>query len=143
MARIADQGQTDQHSALTLLLGQAVDKMAQPLSLPRLSSLSTSTLSSILELTRAHQLNLPATQLTQTIARNLATLDNGIASLHHQGQHGEGLEGLEAQYGRLINLVTPLGVEAPPRAQPQGKTGRLVDTGDDEEDDLVAVDGDE
>jgi hypothetical protein len=117
--------------------------MAQPLSLPKLSSLSTSTLSSILELTRAHQLNLPATQLTQTIARNLATLNTGIASLHQQGEQGEGLKGLEAQYDRLVNLVTPLGVEVPPRAQPQGKTGRLVDTGDDDEEDLVAVDGDE
>jgi len=118
--------------------------MAQPLTLAKLSSLSTSTLSSILELTRAHQLSLPATQLITTIARNLATLNNGIAHLHHQGQQGEPLKALEAQYDRLVNLVTPLGVDVPPQAQPQGKTGRLVDTGDeDDDDDLVAVGGEE
>jgi len=115
--------------------------MSQPLTPAKLSSLATSTLSSILELTRAHQLSLPATQLTITISRNLTTLNTAITALHQQGQHTEALKGLEAQYDRLVNLVSPLGVEAPPRPKQQGRTGRLVDTGNDDEDDLVAVDG--
>lgn len=106
--------------------------MSQPLSIPKLSSLSTSTLSSILELTRAHQLHLPSPQLSQTVARNIATINNSITLLHEQGESSPAFTALEAQYDRLIELVIPLGVEVPPKRN-QGRTARLVDTGEEEE----------
>ena len=77
--------------------------MSAPLSHAKLSSLSTSTLSSILELTRAHQLGLnPSPTLTSRISNNLSTLRTNLLALHDDS---EVTEGLRKQYGRLVDLV--------------------------------------
>lgn len=105
-----------------------------PPSAARLSSLSTSTLSQILELTRASQLALPSTSLTTTISKNLVQLAKGIEALELEGEESdEVLNGLSAQYDRLVGLVEGLGVHVDQGSSTgKGKTGRLVDAGDDE-----------
>lgn len=118
--------------------------MAPP-SAARLSSLSTSTLSQILELTRATQLALPSTSLANTISKNLAQLSKGIEALELEGEESdEVLNGLSAQYDRLVGLVEGLGVHVEQgSSRSTGKTGRLVDTGDDDEHEFDEQDADE
>ncbi|KAL8280912.1 hypothetical protein RQP46_006591 [Phenoliferia psychrophenolica] len=120
----------------------------QPLPTPaRLSSLSTKTLSQILELTRSVQEGIPSPSLPATVSKNLATLKEGIrtVSLSHQGnEHSEVLRGLRGQYDRLVSLVEGLGVHVEmdqmdgEQGQGQGKgkarEGQLVDAGDDDDD---------
>ncbi|KAM0790975.1 hypothetical protein ACM66B_004277 [Microbotryomycetes sp. NB124-2] len=130
---------------------------ATTVSAARLSSLSTSTLSQILELTRAHQLSLPSPSLQQSISKNLIALSKGLDVLRNeeherlrqqqqqQQQPGEGgrvddesLRGLETQYDRLCDLSEPLGVEVERRRMQGQETGtgsvnhdgqvKLVDT---------------
>lgn len=112
----------------------------------KLSSLSTSTLSLILELTRATQNNLPVSpSLVSQITRNLSTLEKGIQALEDAligYSHGEGgserevVEGLWSQSERLRGLVVGLGVDCGTSerkvvmGKDKGKVGRLVDTGD-------------
>lgn len=107
----------------------------------RLSSLATTTLSQILELTRATRLNLPPSpSLTNSIKKNLQSLQKGIDSLAEQeGADSDVVRALSEQEERLVGLLEGLGVEAgrPGRGVKQGKTGRLVDTG--EEDPLGAA----
>ncbi|SCZ97160.1 BZ3500_MvSof-1268-A1-R1_Chr4-2g07030 [Microbotryum saponariae] len=124
----------------------------------RLSSLATSTLSQILELTRAAQLSLPSTSLSSTISKNLSQLYRGIELL--DGQDSESpqvMTELKSQYQRLIKLVEPLGVEVEfdgqkgkGKSKGKGKnktgskTGKLVDAGDDGSDEPFGLgdDGD-
>ncbi|SCV69444.1 BQ2448_2464 [Microbotryum intermedium] len=116
-----------------------------PASIPsaaRLSSLATSTLSLILELTRASKLSLPSTSLSSTISKNLSQLYRGIELL--DGQDSESpqvMTELRSQYLRLVKLVEPLGVEvgfngqrgkSKGKGKTRSKTGKLVDAGDDE-----------
>ncbi|KAM0753279.1 hypothetical protein T439DRAFT_299565 [Meredithblackwellia eburnea MCA 4105] len=104
---------------------------APPLTAARLSSLSTKTLSQILELTRSVQEGIPNPTLPLTVSKNLSTLKHGIAALDEKGgpEGGEVVRGLRGQYDRLVGLVTGLGVEV---EQDKAKTGVLVDAGDDE-----------
>lgn len=118
----------------------------------RLSSLSTKTLSQILELTRSQSLNLPSPSLRSSIQNNIATLSKGlrVLELEYSDEDGEGeeemLEGLRAQWNRLVELVEGLGVEVEDnegRRKGKGKGGKigiLVDMGDDN---LVNDDDDE
>lgn len=108
-------------------------KMAPAPSAARLSSLSTSTLSQILELTRASQLSLPTTSLSNSISKNLVTIRKGLDALELEGDESdEVLDGLSGQYERLVGLVEPLGVHVEHKAKAKGKTGRLVDTGEED-----------
>lgn len=120
---------------------------APPPTVSRLSTISTQTLSSCLELTRLHQLEMAApAHLSTTIQRNLSQLARGIASLEDAGETShEVLVGLRGQFERIVGLVEPLGVVVEERLrEPEaaGKTGRLVETddearpfGDDDSDD--------
>ncbi|GAA5857462.1 hypothetical protein JCM9279_007567 [Rhodotorula babjevae] len=102
-----------------------------------LSSLSTQTLSRTLELTRLHQLDLatPA-HLTSIIQGNLARLARGINALESEGQTSHDvLVGLRGQWERIVALVEPLGVHIEERLrteEEQGRTGRLVETDDEQ-----------
>ncbi|KAK4055412.1 hypothetical protein OIO90_003250 [Microbotryomycetes sp. JL221] len=112
----------------------------------RLSSLSTSTLSSILELTRAHQLSLPCDRLRQQVSKNLQAVRLGLEVLQQeQTTTNEDdddddtklnalttLKALQQQYDRLCDLSQPLGVEVVRRQQPEAT---LVDTRDESSDD--------
>lgn len=104
----------------------------------RLSHLSTTTLSSVLELTRLDQLRLAAPpHLSQSIQRNLTQLARGIADLEQAGvESREVVDGLRAQWERIAGLVEPLGVPIGERLPPRGgeRTGRLVETDGEEED---------
>ncbi|GAA5995325.1 syntaxin [Rhodotorula paludigena] len=120
---------------------------APPPTVSRLSTISTQTLSSCLDLTRLHQLEMAApAHLSTTIQRNLSQLARGIASLEDAGETShEVLVGLRGQFERIVGLVEPLGVVVEERLrEPEaaGKTGRLVETddearpfGDDDSDD--------
>lgn len=126
-----------------------------PLTPAKLSSLSTSTLSLILELTRSTQNNLPVSpSLVSQITRNLSTLEKGIQALEDAligtrdgegGSEREVIEGLWSQSERLRGLVVGLGVDCGKSERrvvtrkDKGKVGRLVDTGDSDEEE----DGDE
>ncbi|GAA6030759.1 hypothetical protein JCM8097_008860 [Rhodosporidiobolus ruineniae] len=106
----------------------------------RLSHLSTTTLSSVLELTRLHSLNVPApSTLTTTVKRNLADLARGINTLENEGTEGaEVMTGLKGQFHRLIGLVEPLGIVVEEHLREdkgKGKTGRLVETDDERDED--------
>lgn len=110
-----------------------------PPSASRLSHLSTTTLSSVLELTRLNQLGVaPPAHLSQSIQKNLVVLLRGIVALESAGSESdEVLHGLRGQWERIAGLVEPLGVaieERLPPAPGQERTGRLVET-DDEHDD--------
>lgn len=107
-------------------------KSQHPPTAARLSSLSTTTLSQILELTRSIQLSTPSPSLPGAITKNLSQLSKGIASLDESGfESDEVVEGLKAQYERLVGLVEGLGVTVEgSNVKGKGKTGRLVDTGD-------------
>lgn len=101
--------------------------MARPTLAPtpaRLSSLSTRTLSLILELTRSQSLSLPSPSLPSTITKNLSQLREGLEVLETEGDTGEVGRGLRGQYERLVGLAEGLGVEV------EGRTGKLVDTGE-------------
>ncbi|GAA5979622.1 hypothetical protein JCM11641_007890 [Rhodosporidiobolus odoratus] len=106
----------------------------------RLSHLSTITLTSVLELTRLQQLqlSLPAHLLTN-IKRNVSELARGINALDEAGNEGdEIMTGLRAQFQRLVGLVEPLGLTVEERLLEKGgkgRTGRLVETDDEREDD--------
>ncbi|GAA5981156.1 hypothetical protein JCM5350_007178 [Sporobolomyces pararoseus] len=113
----------------------------------KLSHLSTTILTSVLELQRLHQLNLPSSpSLVSTITKNLQTLIRGIDQLDElaraRGGGGEGskdqvLESLKQQEDRIIGLVRGLGInvqESVKRKPKSGKTGKLVDTGEGEDD---------
>lgn len=80
------------------------------------------------------QLNLPSTSLSNTISRNLGQLAKGIEALELEGHESdEVLHGLSGQYERLVGLVEGLGVHVEHGVKSKGKTGRLVDTGDEDE----------
>ena len=103
----------------------------------RLSSLSTSTLTLVLELTRSQQFSLtPSASLVPKINRNLSTFRDGINILQQQRQRNqqevseEVLTGLRKQYSRLTDLVQ--GYEGI-SVLPLEKLETLVDIGDDEE----------
>ncbi|GAA5874268.1 hypothetical protein JCM16303_005794 [Sporobolomyces ruberrimus] len=112
------------------------------MSLPRptaskLSHLSTTILSSVLELQRLHQLNLPASpSLTTTITKNLSQLTRGIDQVEEGGNEPRDVvEGLKQQEERIIQLVTQLGLNVERSTKrAKGKTGKLVDAGDDQVD---------
>ncbi|BGP27234.1 SNARE domain containing protein [Rhodotorula toruloides] len=116
-----------------------------PATAARLSHLSSTTLSSVLDLTRLSSLSLPTPpNLTHTIQRNLSTLARGIEELEDSGTESkEVVDGLRGQWERIRGLVEPLGVEVTERLRENkdagGKTGRLVETDEEEGDDLVAV----
>lgn len=57
----------------------------------------------------------------------------GIEALDQAGQYDELVQGLRQQYERLVGLVEGLGVHVEHLPKRKGKTGRLVDTGDDDE----------
>ncbi|GAA5971627.1 hypothetical protein JCM8115_005886 [Rhodotorula mucilaginosa] len=119
-----------------------------PPSASRLSHLSTTTLSSVLELTRLHQLDVAApAHLTQSIQKNLTLLARGITAIEEAGSESqEVVNGLRGQWERIAGLVEPLGVVIEERLRPAPgpeRTGRLVETDDEEHDDETAVDGDE
>lgn len=120
---------------------------ASPPSASRLSHVSTTTLSSVLELTRLHQLDVAApAHLTQSIQKNLTLLARGIAAIQEAGSESEEVvNGLRGQWERIAGLVEPLGVAIEERLRPapgSERTGRLVET-DDEEHDEAAGDGGE
>ena len=120
----------------------------------RLSSLSTSTLSSILELTRLSQLSpdsAPPPSLLQGVTRALAQLDDGLAQVaRERSEPAHILAELRAQRDRLWTLVDDLdfGIARPPSPAAeqdedegvdplsrrgelgvrQTRTGQLVDT---------------
>ena len=112
----------------------------------KLSHLSTTILTSVLELQRLHQLNLPSSpSLVSTITKNLQTLIRGIDQLDElartrgggAGSKDQVLESLKQQEDRIIGLVRGLGVnvqESVKRKPKGGKTGKLVDTGEEEDD---------
>lgn len=89
----------------------------------RLSSLSTSLLTSLVELSRLQSLSLPSPpSARQNVLKNLTSLRNGILALQEKerqaelgGAVGEGqkeiLEGLRNQYGRLMALIQGMGME--------------------------------
>ena len=111
-----------------------------PPSASRLSHLSTTTLSSVLELTRLHQLSVAApAHLTQLIQKNLTLLARGIVAIEEAGSESdEVVNGLRGQWERIAGLVEPLGVAIEERLRPapgSERTGRLVDTDDEEHDD--------
>ncbi|GAA5962205.1 hypothetical protein JCM21900_002309 [Sporobolomyces salmonicolor] len=121
---------------------------APPPSASRLSHLCTTLLTSVLELQRLHQLNLPTSaSLSSTISRNLAQLTRGIDALEEAGTESHDvMAGLQGQEQRLLGLVEGLGVhveESVRRGKGKGKTGRLVETDDEgaAEDDLFDGDG--
>jgi len=115
----------------------------------KLSHLSTTILTSVLELQRLHQLNLPASpSLLTTITKNLSQLIKGIDQLDETqekkgngngGKDSEVLVGLKQQEERIINLVNGLGVKGFEESHRKsssrggGKTGKLVDTGEEGE----------
>ncbi|GAA5824692.1 hypothetical protein JCM11251_005303 [Rhodosporidiobolus azoricus] len=110
---------------------------------PRLSHLSTTLLTSTLELTRLHNLNVPApSQLTNTVTRNLAELARGINALDDEGsESAEVVTGLKAQFTRLVGLVEPLGIVVEERLRQdkgKGKTGRLVEMDDEPDEELAS-----
>ncbi|GAA5826811.1 hypothetical protein JCM5353_005403 [Sporobolomyces roseus] len=110
---------------------------AAPPTASKLSHLSTTILTSVLELQRLHQLSLPASaSLTSNITRNISQLVKGIDQLEEAGsENREVLVGLQQQEERIIGLVEGLGVKVETsvrRGKGKGKTGRLVDTGDEE-----------
>lgn len=111
--------------------------MPPPLTAPRLSSLAASTLSHLLELKRTRDMNLPTSStLTATITKNMSQLANGIEGLElDESVDDEVLVGLSGQYDRLVGLVEGLGIEVAARREgkQKSKTGRLVDTGEEEE----------
>lgn len=96
----------------------------------RLSSLSTATLTRILELTRARQLidaPPPPASLSTRITNDLGSLHAGITALEADPSRRrvpteprdadaeakeEMLSGLKGQYGRLVGLARDLGLEA-------------------------------
>ena len=88
----------------------------KPASPARLSSLSTTTLTQILELTRSHQLNLtPSASLVPNIKHNLKVLKDGIEELEKPSSayadEEEVREGLRKQFERLVDLMGGLGVD--------------------------------
>lgn len=108
----------------------------------RLSSLSTSTLTLILELTRSSQFNIePSPSLAGRINRNLSTLRDGINILQQQKQERkqdvseEVLLGLRKQYKRLSDLVEGHeGIQYQPLVDTS--SGTLISTEDDEQEDM-------
>lgn len=114
----------------------------------KLSHLSSTTLSSVLELTRIHSLNVtPPAHLPATIHRNLSQLVRGINTLEEEGNEGaEVMTGLKAQFNRLVGLVEPLGITVEERLREEkgkGKTGRLVETDDEREGEDELASGEE
>jgi hypothetical protein len=124
------------------------DRMSTlPPTASKLSHLSTTILTSVLELQRLHQLNLPASpSLLTTITKNLSQLIKGIDQLDETqekngngGKDSEVLVGLKQQEERIINLVNGLGVKGFEKSHRKsssrggGKTGKLVDTGEEGE----------
>ncbi|KAI5474623.1 SNARE domain containing protein [Pseudohyphozyma bogoriensis] len=109
------------------------------MSAAKLSSLSTRTLSQILELTRSVQESIPSSpSLPTQISKNLSALAAGIEVLRAGGEGDSGVvEGLEHQYERLVGLVEGLGVVVEKKSlggkKGKGRTGRLVETDDDGE----------
>ncbi|GAA6021265.1 hypothetical protein JCM11491_001532 [Sporobolomyces phaffii] len=106
----------------------------------KLSHLSTTILTSVLELQRLHQLSLaPPPALTAGITKNLSQLTRGIDELDATaGPDDQVLLGLKQQEERIINLVSALGITVQPSTVRgnKGKTGKLVDAGDHEEDEV-------
>jgi len=122
----------------TLSVDSSTMSVAPP-SASKLSHLSTTILTSVLELQRLHQLSLPASaSLTSTITRNISQLVKGIDQLEEAGsENREVLVGLQQQEERIIGLVQGLGVkveQSTKRGKDKGRTGKLVDTGDEEVD---------
>lgn len=75
----------------------------------RLSAISTSLLTSILELSQQNSLDLPVNpSITSNIIKNLISLRDGLIQLGVDDQD-EILIGLRNQYGRIIGLVKGLG----------------------------------
>jgi syntaxin 8 len=118
---------------------------AHPPTAARLSSLSTTTLSQILELTRSHRLYLPPSpSLTNSIKKNLILHRKGIESLTASEGKTDVVRALGDQEERLLELLDGLGVVL--EGVQRGKTGRLVDTGEDDQkdeqddDDLIVQD---
>ncbi|GAA95921.1 uncharacterized protein L969DRAFT_57322 [Mixia osmundae IAM 14324] len=110
--------------------------MAAP-SPARLSNLSTTTLTKILELTRTRQLGLePSPSLAKTIAKNLSSLHHSIGLLERQsaGSTEPVLEGLQKQYARLVELVQGLGVQLE-HEPTSASEGQLISTQTEEEQD--------
>ncbi|GAA5837670.1 hypothetical protein JCM3766R1_000551 [Sporobolomyces carnicolor] len=110
---------------------------ATPTTASKLSHLSTTILTSVLELQRLRQLNLPASpSLTGNISKNLAQLTRGIDQLERAGARVDDpvVQGLQQQEARIIGLVKDLGVSVVGSSQrnQKGKTGKLVDTGEDD-----------
>lgn len=106
----------------------------------RLSSLSTSTLTLVLELTRSQQFSLaPSASLVPKINRNLSTFRDGINILQQQKQQNqtevseEVLSGLRKQYSRLTDLVQGYeGIQVLPLV----KLETLIQVDDDEQEDM-------
>ena len=106
----------------------------------RLSSLSTSTLTLVLELTRSQQFSLtPSASLVPKINRNLSTFRDGINILQQQKQQNqtevseEVLTGLRKQYTRLTDLVQGYeGIQVLPLV----KLETLIQVDDDEQEDM-------
>lgn len=114
----------------------------------KLSHLCSTTLSSVLELTRIHSLSVtPPAHLPATIQRNLLQLARGINALEDEGTEGvEVMTGLKAQFNRLVSLVEPLGIIVEERLREpkgKGKTGRLVETDDEREEEGNLSSGEE
>ncbi|GAA5853202.1 hypothetical protein JCM8547_000240 [Rhodosporidiobolus lusitaniae] len=106
----------------------------------RLSSIATATLQSVLELTRIHNLSVPPpSHLPLTVKKNLTDLARGINALDEEGgEAAEVMQGLKAQWERLRGLVEPLGITVDEELRGEkgkGKTGRLVETDDEREED--------
>ncbi|GAA6059045.1 hypothetical protein JCM10212_001270 [Sporobolomyces blumeae] len=120
---------------------------APPPTPSRLSHLSTTILTSVLELQRLHSLSVAAPPaLLATLHKNLAQLTAGIDVLDRADASTVDrtlVDGLKAQEQRIFGLVKGLGIEvreSEQRAQAasgNGKTGRLVDAGDDDDDAYV------
>ncbi|GAA5910042.1 syntaxin [Sporobolomyces salmoneus] len=113
-----------------------------PPSASKLSHLSTTILTLVLELERSHQLSLPSSpSLIDKITKNLSSLSKGIDQLEEKagGREDEVLKGLKQQEERIIGLVKGLGVhvQESQRRSGRGKTGKLVDTGEDDDEDEV------
>ncbi|BGP19542.1 hypothetical protein JCM10213_000142 [Rhodosporidiobolus nylandii] len=112
----------------------------------RLAHLANTTLTSVVDLKRLQQLqlSLPA-HLLQNVKRNLGELARGINALDDGDEEGaQVIAGLRGQFERLVGLVEPLGVVVEERLKEEkgkGKTGRLVETDDEHDEDLVAVEG--
>ncbi|GAA5926025.1 syntaxin [Sporobolomyces koalae] len=106
-----------------------------PSTASKLSHLSTTILTAVLELQRSHQLNLPASPaLKANLTKNIAQLTRGIDRLEESSGSSESAEvvhGLKQQEERIIALVQGLGVNVEPsQVRNRSKTGKLVDTGD-------------